>query len=52
MMQPHASVSGLMISLPQAHYFSVGKIDKEQLADYAQRRHMTLDEINKYIQCC
>ena len=52
MMQPHASVSGLMISLPQAHYFAVGKIDNEQHADYAQRRHMTLDEINKYIQCC
>ena len=52
MMQPHASVSGLMLSLPQARYFAVGKIDRDQLADYAQRRHMTLDEINKYIQCC
>ena len=52
MMQPHASVSGLMISLPQAHYFSVGKIGSDQLANYAQRRHLSLDEINKYIQCC
>ena len=52
MMQPHASVSGLMFSLPQAHYFSVGKIGEDQLIDYAQRRHLTRDEINKYIQCC
>ena len=52
MMQPHASVSGLMFSLPQAHYFSVGKIGRDQLANYAQRRHLSLDEINKYIQCC
>ncbi|NLV51826.1 MAG: 5-methyltetrahydrofolate--homocysteine methyltransferase [Bacteroidales bacterium] len=51
MMQPHASVSGLMISLPQAHYFSVGKINGQQLADYAQRRQMTLEEIKKYVQC-
>ena len=52
MMQPHASVSGLMFSLPQAHYFSVGKIGEDQLCDYAKRRHLTRDEINKYIQCC
>ena len=52
MMQPHASVSGLMISLPQAHYFSVGKVDEAQLKDYARRRNMTVEEINKYIQCC
>lgn len=52
MMRPHASVSGLMISLPQAHYFSVGKVDKTQLQDYAKRRNMTVEEINKYIQCC
>ena len=51
-MRPHASVSGLMISLPQARYFSVGNVDETQLRDYAQRRHMTVEEINKYIQCC
>ena len=49
MMQPHASVSGLMISLPQAHYFAVGKIDSEQLADYARRRQLPPEEIHKYI---
>ncbi|MBQ6964641.1 MAG: 5-methyltetrahydrofolate--homocysteine methyltransferase [Bacteroidaceae bacterium] len=52
MMQPHASVSGFMLSLPQAHYFSVGPIGEEQLRDYARRRNMTYEEIKKYIQCC
>ena len=49
MMQPHASVSGLMISLPQAHYFPVGKIGPDQLADYARRRQLPPEEIHKYI---
>ncbi|MBR1491824.1 MAG: 5-methyltetrahydrofolate--homocysteine methyltransferase [Bacteroidaceae bacterium] len=49
MMQPHASVSGLMISLPQAHYFAVGKIDSDQLADYARRHQLPPEEIHKYI---
>jgi cobalamin-dependent methionine synthase I len=49
MMQPHASVSGLMISLPQAHYFAVGKIGPDQLADYARRRQLPPEEIHKYI---
>ena len=52
MMRPHASVSGLMLSLPQARYFSVGKIDEEQLHDYARRRNMPIEELKKYIQCC
>ena len=52
MMQPHASVSGLILSLPQAHYFSVGAIDQMQVKDYARRRHMTPDELKKYLQCC
>lgn len=52
MMQPHASVSGLMISLPQAQYFSVGQIDETQARDYARRRNMTLNEIKKYLPCC
>ena len=37
-MSPHASVSGLMIAHPAAHYFAVGRISHEQLSDYAIRR--------------
>ena len=52
MMHPHASVSGLMISLPQAQYFSVGQIDETQVKDYARRRNMAYTEIKKYLPCC
>lgn len=50
MMVPHASVSGLMFRHPLAHYFSIGRIDGEQLADYARRREMNVDEMRKYLQ--
>ena len=49
MMQPHASVSGLMFAHPASRYFSVGKIDEQQLNDYATRRGISLDEIRKFL---
>ncbi len=49
MMQPHASVSGFMISHPKAKYFSVGKIDEEQIRDYALRKNTPFDEVKKYL---
>lgn len=48
-MQPHASVSGLMISHPAARYFSVGKISHEQVVDYASRRGLSENEVKKYL---
>lgn len=48
-MRPHASVSGLMLSHPQAHYFAVGKIGDDQLQDYARRRQMPVDELRKFL---
>ncbi|MBQ7471933.1 MAG: 5-methyltetrahydrofolate--homocysteine methyltransferase [Prevotella sp.] len=50
MMQPHGSVSGLMIAHPQARYFNIGKIGQDQLDDYARRRHVDSKTIRKYIQ--
>lgn len=50
MMQPHAAVSGLMIAHPAAHYFSVGPISDEQVADYARRRGCSIPYIQPYIQ--
>ena len=50
MMQPHASVSGLMMAHPEASYFSVGTISEEQLSDYAQRRKLPVDTIRTYLQ--
>ena len=37
-MWPTAAVSGFYFSHPQSQYFAVGKIDRDQLADYAQRK--------------
>lgn len=50
MMQPHASVSGLMFAHPASRYFGVGKIDEQQLNDYAARRGLPLDEMRKYLE--
>ena len=41
---PSASVAGFYIAHPQAHYFSVGRIEADQLADYAQRLGISIGE--------
>ena len=48
-MRPHASVCGLMIAHPAAQYFAVGKIDREQLEDYAKRRGTTTAELARFL---
>ena len=42
--QPSTSVCGLFIKHPEVAYFPVGRIDREQLADYCQRREITIEE--------
>lgn len=49
MMQPLASVCGLMFAHPASRYFSVGKINEEQVNDYALRRGKTPEEVKKYL---
>lgn len=48
-MHPAASVAGLYFSHPQADYFSVGKILKDQVADYARRKQMSLSEMERWL---
>ena len=48
-MKPHASVSGLMLAHPEARYFSIGKIGKDQLRDYAHRRGLPLELCRKFL---
>ncbi len=48
-MKPHASVSGMMISHPEARYFSVGTIGEDQLNDYAHRRGIPVESIRKFL---
>lgn len=49
MMQPLASVCGLIFAHPASRYFSVGKISEEQVNDYALRRGKTPEEVKKYL---
>ncbi|KAM6896918.1 LOW QUALITY PROTEIN: methionine synthase [Xenentodon cancila] len=48
-MTPAASVSGLYFSNPQASYFAVGKITKEQVEDYARRKEMSVEEVERWL---
>ncbi len=48
-MLPAASVSGLYFSHPEAKYFSVGRIGRDQLEDYAARKGMPVDEAARWL---
>lgn len=48
-MYPAASVSGLYFSHPEAKYFSVGKIGKDQVLDYHRRKGMSVEEIERWL---
>ena len=48
-MLPGASVSGLYFAHPEAHYFTVGRIDLDQVSDYAKRKKMTVEEVERWL---
>jgi 5-methyltetrahydrofolate--homocysteine methyltransferase len=48
-MVPTASVSGLYFSHPDARYFAVGRVGRDQVADYAERKGMTLKEAERWL---
>ncbi len=48
-MDPAASVSGLYFSHPESRYFGVHRVESDQLADYAQRKGMTVAEATKWL---
>lgn len=48
-MSPAASVSGLYFSNPKSCYFSVGKITKEQVEDYACRKQMGVSDVERWL---
>jgi 5-methyltetrahydrofolate--homocysteine methyltransferase len=48
-MYPAAAVSGLYFAHPQARYFSVDRITKEQVEAYAVRKGMTVAEIERWL---
>lgn len=49
-MLPAASVSGLYFTHPEARYFSVGKIDRDQTEDYARRKGMSVAEAERWLR--
>jgi 5-methyltetrahydrofolate--homocysteine methyltransferase len=48
-MWPGSSVSGLYFAHPEAQYFSLGKIDRDQVSEYAERKGMTVQEIERWL---
>ncbi len=48
-MWPAASICGLYFAHPEARYFAVDKISKDQVDDYAKRKHLTVDEVEKWL---
>ena len=48
-MFPASSVSGYYFSNPDSRYFGLGKIDNDQLEDYAKRRNISIDKAKKWL---
>ncbi|MGD8559299.1 MAG: methionine synthase [Gammaproteobacteria bacterium] len=48
-MYPAASVSGFYFSHPESRYFAVGKINKDQVQAYAERKNMSLEEAERWL---
>jgi 5-methyltetrahydrofolate--homocysteine methyltransferase len=48
-MWPGSSVSGLYFSPPESRYFSLGKIDRDQVADYHRRKGMSVAEVERWL---
>jgi 5-methyltetrahydrofolate--homocysteine methyltransferase len=48
-MQPAASLSGLYFAHPDSRYFAVNRIDKDQLADYARRKSISIEEARHWL---
>ncbi len=49
-MNPPASVCGWYIAHPESHYFGLGKINQDQLEDYAKRKGMSIEEAEKWLR--
>ncbi|MFP7672689.1 methionine synthase [Marivita sp. S0852] len=48
-MWPGSSVSGLYIGHPEAYYFGVAKVERDQVQDYAERKGMAFDEAERWL---
>ncbi|MBF8300297.1 MAG: methionine synthase [Acidobacteria bacterium] len=48
-MAPAASVSGLYFAHPEARYFTVGRVGRDQVEDYAARKHLSVTDIERWL---
>jgi 5-methyltetrahydrofolate--homocysteine methyltransferase len=48
-MYPTAAVSGYYIAHKDAQYFTIGKIERDQVEDYARRKGMSVEEVEKWL---
>jgi 5-methyltetrahydrofolate--homocysteine methyltransferase len=48
-MYPASSVSGYYFSSPESKYYGLGKIDKDQVAEYAKRKNMDIKEVERWL---
>ena len=48
-MWPGSSVSGFYFAHPQSRYFSLGKIDRDQVEDYARRKAMSVKDVERWL---
>jgi 5-methyltetrahydrofolate--homocysteine methyltransferase len=48
-MWPPSSISGLYIAHPEAHYFGVAKVERDQVEDYAARKGMAVAEVERWL---
>jgi 5-methyltetrahydrofolate--homocysteine methyltransferase len=48
-MWPGSSVSGLYFAHPESRYFSLGKIDRDQVSDYSQRKGLSQEEVERWL---
>ena len=49
-MLPTASVSGIYLGHPEVRYFSVGRVGEDQVEDYAVRKGLPLDEVERWLR--
>jgi len=48
-MWPGSSVSGLYFAHPESRYFSLGKIGRDQVADYHERKGISIAEVERWL---
>ena len=49
-MMPNSSVSGYYFAHPSSKYFTVGKIQDDQIKDYSKRKNMSINEVEKWLR--